>query len=84
VKTLAVIPARYASTRLRQPLVLVGGIPLVVRVFVGSLRRRWIGFRCRGRRARCRVVRDAGGEWFSPPRIFPALRPSAYEATEPP
>ena len=33
MKTLAVIPARYASTRLPgKPLVKIGGVPLVVRV----------------------------------------------------
>lgn len=73
MKTLAVIPARYASTRLPgKPLVPVGGIPLVVRVFRGlaSCRRvdRVIVAVDDDRVAR--VVCDAGGEaLFTPPDL---------------
>ena len=73
MKTLAVIPARYASTRLPgKPLVVVGGIPLVVRVFRGlaSCRRvdRVVVAVDDDRVAK--VVRDAGGEAvFTPPDL---------------
>ncbi len=39
MKTLAVIPARFGSTRLPgKPLIRIGGIPLVIRVFLQASR----------------------------------------------
>lgn len=75
MKTLAVIPARYASTRLPgKPLVLVGGIPLVVRVFRGlaSCRRVDRILVAVDDERVARVVRDAGGEVVFTPSDLPS------------
>jgi 3-deoxy-manno-octulosonate cytidylyltransferase (CMP-KDO synthetase) len=75
IETLAVIPARYGSTRLpAKPLMEIGGVPLVIRVLRNALR-------CRGVDRTlvatdddriASVVEDWGGEAMMTPKDLPS------------